>query len=107
MSTLRNGPVLVLTRQEIANLEPNKPTKRVYGTDASLSWEDQVEYIRKASSKAVTRLYAMLDSVAEGAEVAEIVRALSQAQAMAIKALSKDDPGQEPTDEQLMKRVPK
>jgi len=88
-------------------MKPNEPTRRVFGTDASLDWPEQIEFIRKASSKAVTRLFAMLDSAAEGSEVAEIVRALSQAQAMAMKALNRDDPGHEPTDEQLMRKAGK
>lgn len=88
-------------------MRPNEPTRRVFGTDASLSWDEQVEYIRKASSKAVTRLFAMLDSAAEGSEVAEIVRALSQAQAMAMKALQQSGEGTEPTDEELIRRTKK
>ena len=103
----RHGPVLHLTKEEILRMAPNEPTRRVFGTDASLDWPEQIEFIRRASSKAVTRLYAMLDSAAEGSEVAEIVRALSQAQAMAMKALSRDGEGAEPTDEQLMRKAGK
>jgi hypothetical protein len=107
MSTLRNGPVLHLTKEEIASMEPNKPTPpRRFGTDASLDWPEQLDTIRRASSKAVTRLLSMLDG-ADESSIAEIVRALAQSHAIVSKALAKDDPGQEPTDEQLMKRVPK
>lgn len=84
-------------------MEPNKPTRRVFGVDAGLDWSEQLEQIRRASSKAVTRLLSMLDSAADGSEVAEIVRALSQAQLMAQRATGGDSPGAEPTDAQLIK----
>jgi hypothetical protein len=93
-----------LTRDEIAQMKPNEPTpRRTFGTDASLSWSEQLEHIRKACSKAVTRLSTMLELASEGSEVVEIVRALSQAQSMAMKATGGDGDGKEPTDAQLMK----
>jgi hypothetical protein len=89
-------------------MEAHKPTPpRRYGTDSSLDWPEQLETIKRASSKAVTRILSMMETAAEGSEVAELVRALAQSHAIVSKALAKNDPEAEPTDEQLMKRVPK
>jgi hypothetical protein len=99
-----NGPAIHLTKDEIARMEKNVPTRRVYGTDASLDWPEQLEQVRKACSKAVTKLNALLDTVADGDEVADIVRALNGLQSMALKATgSAGLGGDEPTDAQLMK----
>jgi hypothetical protein len=101
---MSNSPVTVLSKDEIKDMKPNVPTRRVYGTDASLDWPQQLEQIRKACSKAVTRLYALLDSVSAGAEVADIVRALSNAQSMALKATGHSGGGDEPpSDSQVIK----
>ena len=89
-------------------MEPNKPTpRRTFGTDASLTWVEQLKHIERASSKAVTSLSKMLDSAGEGSEVAEIVRALSQAQQMCNRALSGSGEEQELTDEQLARAIKK
>jgi hypothetical protein len=85
-------------------MQPNKPTPpRRFGTDSSLSWDEQADYIRKASSKAVTRLFAMLDMASDAAEISEIVLALQRAQAMSIK--SGTGSGTEPTDEELVRKA--
>lgn len=103
-----NGPVLKLTKEEIAKMDPNKPTPpRRFGTDASLDWPEQLETIKRACSKAVTRLAAMLDGAAEGQEIGDIVLALQRTQAIAIKSMGGEGAGEEPTDAELLRHTKK
>lgn len=87
-------------------MDPNKPTPpRRFGTDASLDWPEQLDQIKRACSKAVTRLAAMLDGAAEGQEIGDIVLALQRAQAMALKSTGGEGSGEEPTDQELLRKA--
>lgn len=102
----RNGPVLKLTKEEIAKMDPNKPTPpRRFGTDASLDWPEQLDQIKRACSKAVTRLSSMLDMAAEGEEISDIVLAMQRCQAMALKSMGGEGDGGEPTDAELLRKT--
>jgi hypothetical protein len=102
-----NGPVTRLTREQISAMEPNKPTPRkVYGTDASLPYQQQLDYVEKANSKLVTRLYSQIDS-ADMSELAELSQVLTRAQAIAMKGIGGTDQAQELTDEQLARAIKK
>jgi hypothetical protein len=97
---------LHLTKEEIASMEKDKPTKRVYGTDASLPYQQQLDYVEKANSKLVTRLYSQIDS-ADMSELAELSQVLTRAQAIAMKGIGGTDQAQELTDEQLARAIKK
>lgn len=102
----RHGPVIRLTQEEIRNLKPNEPTpRRVFGTDASLTWEEQREQGRKNNSMVMSRLATMIETSTEN-NIAELTSALSRAMAIA-KTGDKQD--QEPalTDEQLARHIKK
>lgn len=107
MSSSQNGPVLHLTKEEITRMEKHVPTRRVFGTDASLDWPEQIEQVRRGCSKAVTKLNVLLDSVSDGAEVADIVRALNSCHQMALRATGGSGDGHEPSDSELLKAVKK
>ena len=102
---MQHGPVTVLTKEEISRMEPNKPTKRVYGTDASLPYQQQLDLVEKANSKLVTRLYSQIEA-ADMSELAELSQVLTRAQAIAMKGIG-DSEGPEPTEEQLSRAIKK
>ncbi len=88
-------------------MAPNVPTRRTFGTDASLSWEDQETMIMKTASMAVTRLHAMIQT-ADESSVSELVRALSQVQLVVSRARHSDDElNEQITDDMLIRKAKK
>lgn len=87
-------------------MDKNKPTQRVYGTDATLDYSRQLDLVEKANSKLVTRLYGQIEA-ADMSELAELSQVLTRAQAIAMKGMSGNDPEPNLTDEQLARAIKK
>jgi hypothetical protein len=65
----RHGPVKQLTREELAVMQPNRPTSLAADLEnatqrsyAAMSWQEQSEAIRRLSGKVLAHIAALIDS---------------------------------------------
>lgn len=87
-------------------MKPNEPTRRIFGTDATLKYQEQLELVEKTNSKVITRLFSQVEA-ASMEDLGEISQVLTRAQAVAMKGLGGHDQEPEPSEEQLARAIKK
>jgi hypothetical protein len=103
---VKNGPVINLTKEEIKAMRQNEPTRRIFGTDNSLTWDQQKPWLEKLNSMLISRLNAMLQT-SEVGDINEIANGIQKAQAVMMKATGQGQEETEPSEEQLARAIKK